>query len=240
MGWNIRLIRIFMKRKLFILSFLFFPFNVYSNDSCILEAINEMLVNTLPNNTWILGRSSVLVEKNKDNDFYEWRNLQDNDLSTCWAEGKEDSGINEYFLIPFSRRDGVGFSYRKALRSKNIECHIKIYNGNCASIESFKENNRIKNCRIQIFDTPIVYGQEKSYVEANPLLIYDSLIEMKDTMELQEFDLPLKLRNDYVTSSPLLVLKITIADIYPGSDYDNTCISEINVYGEYVSDSVSN
>ena len=139
MGWNIRLIRIFMKRKLFILSFLFFSFNVYSSDSCILEAINEMLVNTLPNNTWILGRSSVLVEKNKDNDFYEWRNLQDNDLSTCWAEGKEDSGINEYFLIPFSRRDGVGFSYRKALRSKNIECHIKIYNGNCASIESFKE-----------------------------------------------------------------------------------------------------
>ena len=72
------------------------------------------------------------------------------------------------------------------------------------------------------------------------MLIYDSLIELKDTMELQEFDLPLKLRNDYVTSSPLLVLKITIADIYPGSDYDNTCISEINVYGEYVSDSVSN
>lgn len=143
-------------------------------------------------------------------------------------------------MIPFSRRDGVGFSYRKALRSKNIECHIKIYNGNCASIESFKENNRIKNCRIQIFDTPIVYGQEKSYVEANPLLIYDSLIELKDTMELQEFDLPLKLRNDYVTSSPLLVLKITIVDIYPGSDYDDTCISEINVYGEYVSDSVSN
>ena len=72
------------------------------------------------------------------------------------------------------------------------------------------------------------------------MLIYDSLIELKDTMELQEFDLPLKLRNDYVTSSPLLVLKITIADIYPGTDYDNTCISEINVYGEYVSDSVSN
>lgn len=72
------------------------------------------------------------------------------------------------------------------------------------------------------------------------MLIYDSLIELKDTMELQEFDLPLKLRNDYVTSSPLLVLKITIVDIYPGSDYDNTCISEINVYGEYVSDSVSN
>ena len=93
---------------------------------------------------------------------------------------------------------------------------------------------------VQIFDTPIVYGQEKSYVEANPLLIYDSLIELKDTMELQEFDLPLKLRNDYVTSSPLLVLKITIADVYPGTDYDNTCISEINVYGEYVSDSVSN
>lgn len=69
MGWNTRLIRIFMKRKLFILSFLFFSFNVYSSDSCILEAINEMLVNTLPNNTWILGRSSVLVEKNKDNDF---------------------------------------------------------------------------------------------------------------------------------------------------------------------------
>lgn len=54
-----------MKRKLFILSFLFFSFNVYASDSCILEAINEMLVNTLPNNTWILGRSSVLVEKIK-------------------------------------------------------------------------------------------------------------------------------------------------------------------------------
>ena len=35
-------------------------------------------------------------------------------------------------------------------------------------------------------------------------------------------------------------MQLIILDIYPGTDYDNTCISEFKVYGEYVSDSVSN
>ena len=35
-------------------------------------------------------------------------------------------------------------------------------------------------------------------------------------------------------------MQLIILDVYPGTDYDDTCISEINVYGEYVSDSVSN
>ena len=63
---------------------------------------------------------------------------------------------------------------------------------------------------------------------------------MQDSPETQKYEFSIILRDDFLYSSPAVILQLIILDVYPGSDYDDTCISEIKVYGEYVSDSVSN
>ena len=77
-------------------------------------------------------------------------------------------------------------------------------------------------------------GQNTIVVESEPLVIYDSDIEIKDIREVQEFDFLINLRDDYLYSTPTLILQFIILDVYKGTDYDDTCISEIKVYGEYV------
>ena len=221
-----------MKKILCAILLIFSSF-IYANEKLILEAVNDLFISTLNDRQWTLGRSSVLFEQGKDSDFYEWRNLQDSNLNTCWCEGKKDAGIGEYVLIPFSREDGLGFSYRKAQRFKNIVCSLNINNGNCKDMESFMKNNRIKRCRIKVYDTPVIYGQHITYANSTPLLIYDSIIELEDTPDKQLFDFCIKLRDDETECSPLLMIQLIILDVYLGTDYDNTCISEINVCGEY-------
>lgn len=183
---------------------------------------------------WKEGRSSVLIKNNDDINRYEWYKLQDNNLSTCWSEGVPGDGINEYILIPFGRPDGLNFNYKKAKRYTNIKCHVDFYNGNGESFELFKKNGRVKKCKIKIYDTPKSVGQNTIVVESEPLLIYDSDIEIKDIREVQEFDFLINLRDDYLYSTPTLILQFIILDVYKGTDYDDTCISEIKVYGEYV------
>lgn len=224
-----------MKKKLLLLILgLLNVVYIYADEKLILEAVNDLFISTLNDRQWTLGRSSVLFEQGKDSDFYEWRNLQDSNLNTCWCEGKKDAGIGEYVLIPFSREDGLGFSYRKAQRFKNIVCSLNINNGNCKDMESFMKNNRIKRCRIKVYDTPVIYGQNITYANSTPLLIYDSIIELEDTPDKQLFDFCIKLRDDETECSPLLMIQLIILDVYPGTQYDNTAISEIKVYGEYV------
>ena len=186
---------------------------------------------------WKQGRSSVLIEDENEKSKYEWNKLQDKDTATCWSEGKSGNGFNEYVLIPFGRSDGANFSYRKAKKNKNIKCCLEINNGNCKSADSFSKYNRVKKCKIKVFDIPANVGQNSTYTEAPPLVIYDSEIVLQDNPELQKFDFTINLRDDYLYSSPSVVLQLIILDVYPGTDNDNTCISEINIYGEYVNDS---
>lgn len=58
-------------------------------------------------------------------------------------------------------------------------------------------------------------------------------IELKDTMDEQNFSFKINTRDDNIYSSPFVIMQLIILDVYPGTDYDDTCISEINVYGEY-------
>lgn len=75
-----------------------------------------------------------------------------------------------------------------------------ITNGYAKSNKSFYENNRIKKLKIEISD-----GQNK-------------IVNLKDTMEDQIL---------YFNPSIINYVKLTILDIYKGSKFDDTCLSEV-------------
>lgn len=232
-----------MKKFLFIcLIFNFVILNAQEDFLC--NAIN--VFNSLgtdaytEDGAWKQGRSSVLIENTNEDNKYEWNKLQDKNIKTCWSEGVKGFGYNEYILIPFGRSDGINFNYKKAKRNKNIKCCLEINNGNCKSFDSFEKYNRVKTCRIKVLDIPNCVGQDKIYAESDPIIVYDSNIVLQDSPESQKYEFSIILRDDFLYSSPSVILQLIILDVYPGTDYDDTCISEIKVYGEYVSDSVSN
>jgi hypothetical protein len=182
---------------------------------------------------WKKGRSSVLIEKGKAEDIYELSKLNDNDLSTAWVEGVKGNGIGEYVLRNIWKKAGNGFESFNYRIERDVNIVLEVNNGFCKSEALFKKNNRIKKARIIIYDAPLVVGQNYTYVESDPVVLYDTVIELQDIMEQQKFEFAIKLRDDYHYSEPEVLLKFTILDVYKGTAYDDTCISEMHVYGEY-------
>mgnify|MGYP000356442515 CR=1 FL=1 len=87
---------------------------------------------------------------------------------------------------------------------------VGIQNGFARDQEIFFENNRIK--------TAYLYYDGDNFMET---------LEFEDTYEMQFFDLP---------EVPLRELDLHIIDTYPGSKYNDTCISEIDFWSDYVHD----
>ena len=203
----------------------------------IAEAINDYYSYnvSIKGKQWKKGRSSVLIEKGKAEDTYELSKLDDNDLSTAWVEGVKGDGVGEYVLQSISGLDNdgchVGFDYDIG---KNIEINLIINDGFCKNKILFEKNNRVKKAKITIYDVPLVVGQNNTYVKAEPTILCDSIIDLADTMDEQKFKFIIRLRGDYPNSEPEVLLKFTILDVYKGTSYDDTCISEMHVYGEYV------
>jgi hypothetical protein len=134
------------------------------------------------------------------NNRYAVKNIIDERPETAWVEGRKDSGINEYINIHFNTRVEVEpNNYEEGLLKIK---KIGIINGYAKNNTIFKQNNRVKKIRLK--------GGS-----------HDQIYTLKDTMDMQyiEFDEPI------LTS----MIKITIFEVYKGSKYDDTCISEILV-----------
>lgn len=132
---------------------------------------------------------------------YDAENLGDNDKSTAWVEGVGGSGIGEY--TSFNMISGKWQN-----QSPKIN-RIGILNGLCANTVVFNENNRVKKLRIE-------------YISAvdNELKQYYFLLEDKMDWQYFYFDTP-----QYIHS-----IKFYIEEVYKGSKFDDTCISEITFY----------
>lgn len=222
-----------MKKIFILMAMIFQTFCAFADEMLIRKAIEDMYSSVLVDKPWLSARSSALVENANKPDEFEWDNLSDNDVTTCWCEGVRGPGINEYVLMFIEHENGLGFDYGRAQRFKNIKCHLEINNGFCKSLDLFVKNNRVKTCRIEIYDTPRVHGQYETFICADPVKIYDSVLELADTSETQEFEFFITLREDDIYAGPVVLMQLTILDVYPCTDYDDTCISEIKVYGEY-------
>lgn len=132
---------------------------------------------------------------------YKAENLLDGDPSTAWVEGKKDWGMSEY--VDFDTNpflDNNAGSYKVK--------KIGIINGYAKNKDVFKMNNRVKQIKLD----------SESYISNEKL---NRTYILKDTMDMQyiEFDKPVLMSR----------FKITIIDIYKGTKWNDTCLSEVRI-----------
>ncbi len=149
--------------------------------------------------------SSEMEDKNGR---YSIKNIIDERPETAWVEGKKDSGINEFITINMSdyiESDRIEDDYIPGMYKIQ---KIGIINGYAKDEKTYKENNRVKRLRLEF----------KNGLTESKFLIY----KLKDMMDMQ-----------YIEFNKLILLdeiEITILDVYKGSKWDDTCISEIKIF----------
>jgi hypothetical protein len=162
--------------------------------------------------------SSTLTEEGKKKETYApWR-VFDCDNNTAWVEGKDNEGIGEWLL--FGAFDEFS----------NI-CGVEILPGIAASEKLFKMNNRPKKILLE-------YETLKKGVSPYSGEYYVSFCKelvLKDENRFQRFMFNKSIK-DYVgeydkknakETNPSGSIRFTIKEVYKGSKYNDTAISEI-------------
>lgn len=127
--------------------------------------------------------------------------LFDQDRRDAWAEGVEGPGIGEFFEV--TQLDHGGWV---PIFSYNEMC---IVNGYAKNETVWQENNRVKSMKL--------------YFENE----YMGTITLEDTMQPQYIDLsPV---NITVGNGCEATFRFEITEVYPGTKYDDTCVSGVIV-----------
>ncbi len=148
----------------------------------------------------------------KEGDYiYRAINTIDGDPATAWVEGVGGSGINERIIF------AIGPIYSKEPGSYLVE-KIGIMNGLCKNSLLFYKNNRVKKARL-VWYSHYEERPERAGDKANS---HERIIELSDTMQMQfiQFDEPVRIYE----------FSLEILDVYRGSAYDDTCLSELKVF----------
>jgi len=129
--------------------------------------------------------------------------LSDGNFTTAWCEGSEGDGTGEW--IEFHLKNHPG---RDA--GETSFKGIVLADGYLKSKDTWEKNSRVKQFRMDINGKAVCY------------------INLADSM----FDQNVRFR-DYCSVKPGDVIRLTIIDIYPGSLYTDTCVTEIVLKGAH-------
>ena len=183
------------------------------------------------------GVYAASSELDKPADFmnfgeYSPKNLLDGSLDTSWVEGEAGTGAGSYVLI------GLPGDLKK---------YILINNGYQKSESLFLKNNRVKDFKLSLysgFTSDMRAGQIG--FEADLVQISSPVtLTLKDKMAVQPFEIPFETSDvaasreseltRYTRAHPgdpgfrdFLIMKFEIVSVYPGSQWDDTCIAGIH------------
>lgn len=143
---------------------------------------------------------------------YEIENLNDRNPKTAWVEGVGGYGINEY--IAYQSTIGVKYGYYIV----EVDS-IGIINGYAFNDTVFQENSRVKTVKLS---TGYLISYNEHDLPYFKIANQDTIVELKDTQEIQYI----------VFKEPVKATHIifTIQDIYKGTKYADTAISEVQVF----------
>lgn len=133
---------------------------------------------------------------------YDSENVKDRNLATAWVEGAKGNGIGEYIEYTLTPQKNIGANDRAIM-------NILVFNGYRKTRTTWKENGRIKRMRLSVNGKP--YGT---------ILLADTY--RYQTVDLGRIPLPRTGR---------VVLRFTIASVYPGTKYSDTAMSELEFGG---------
>ncbi|MDE7282002.1 MAG: leucine-rich repeat domain-containing protein [Lachnospiraceae bacterium] len=144
---------------------------------------------------------------------YEAENVLAQNRERAWVEGAEGLGIGEsitYYQVCDDYGNDVmrNIALMNQLPEHDGFMHyteICIVNGYAKDMKTWEENGRIKRLIMYIDDKPYAY------------------LELEDTIMPQFFSLP---EDDImVLNRKMLTVRFEIADVYPGTLYEDTCLT---------------
>lgn len=158
--------------------------------------------------------SSFLVD-NDDYFRYHTGAAFDGDLGTSWVEGRDDAGIGDSVL------------YRIPLLDEDGPFEISIFPG-YGEERFFSRNNRLRRVRLEWYRGDIM---DVPFGRGGPYLILQSSETLSVSNDFDWVTVPVPA--EVVPQSPHQppnYLRIVIEQVYPGSDWDDTCIAEVRYH----------
>ncbi|MCL6592309.1 MAG: hypothetical protein K6U80_20490 [Firmicutes bacterium] len=162
-----------------------------------------------------LDKLDIKIRSSSTLKGYPVTNLFDKKINTAWVptQGIKGNGVGEWFLIDL-------YAERESETSTPFTVDlIGIIPGYLKNDKTWKENNRIKTALL-IIKTPQISGPYYTVCR----------LHFKDFKGLETFRIPEYLikAGDYDMISTIWVV---IEDVYMGSKYTDTCISELVISG---------
>lgn len=149
-----------------------------------------------------LTTSSTLPNEGENN--YGADMIKDDACQTAWVEGVKGDGKGEY--LEFTYTYDITYEQSAEYSCKYTDSFL-IVNGYQKNETSFTENNRVKKIKMYINDKPYCW------------------IELKDEMGVQMVKLDFIKKLEKKTNT--IKIKWEIAEVYKGTKYNDTAISEI-------------
>ncbi len=128
---------------------------------------------------------------------YKSGNAHDFDINTAWVEGVDGHGIGEWLEYEFD------LTHQPEHQIGITKIYIA--NGYRKSKSLWEKNGRVKTLKV--------------YLDG----VYFITLELLDAFEFQEISIP----KIMLPQEKILKIRFEIAAVYPGSKYQDTCISEL-------------
>jgi hypothetical protein len=164
-----------------------------------------------------LSRLNITTKASSTLKGYGISNLLDKKIDTAWVEGAKDAGIGEMISIIINTQVGK----YNADRTSGL-FNFGVIPGYSKSNKTWLENNRIKRA-LFIIERKVAEGK-------NSYTAYVILrLKFKDKNQLQVFDI--EKYDNYSDVRYNAKFWLIIEDVYKGTKYNDTCISEIAIDG---------
>ncbi|MEM6736605.1 MAG: hypothetical protein AAF620_11105 [Bacteroidota bacterium] len=163
------------------------------------------------------------MEPPEDTEYVKWTckysmgNLQDGDIATAWVEGADGHGINEVLIVP----------------CLDLKKNVEIFAGYGKSDNLHQFNNRPKKIRTIIIRAKMQGATQYGSVYKELKSIAESVHVLEDKNAYQFLPIPSYKTEKYFDESYndhveyRYFLGIEILEVYKGSKWEDTCISEI-------------
>jgi hypothetical protein len=152
-----------------------------------------------------------------NSDSYKSANLCDGKAETAWVEGVKGNGVGEWIKINIDAYSSVS----EVTSTPFSLDEIGVLPGYAKSSKTWLENNRVKRLLVVAHSPKLAQ---------NEWVVYR--LSLKDEAKIQVFKIP----DDKVGYSIQIMKKeiwIKIEDVYKGTKYDDTCISEFVAVGSF-------
>ena len=167
--------------------------------------------------------SSYLVDEKYSKDRYSPNKVCDGRENTAWVVSTASGGVGEYICFWINIDSGNGNFFPKKLK-------LKIKNGLFSNKNLYYANNRLKSAKLELYECDVLYGQDKIRLRNKPILNMTMKLDFEDEMVEQQFDIIIEKPKLKIKEESQLFFyfgKLIITDVYKGSKYNDTCISEI-------------